>query len=204
MLGVALALVAALSLLRRGSRAGDELSRPLARPRHGGYGDWLAPGVPRIRRDRSCSWCACSRIPCPAREASPLGGQLLPRRSLLAASLVAAGRCDSDRRHSPRPQCASGVQLRWQPVSWHGLAADHAERPLLQRDQKRRGPQPDKAFWRLEVGGDVANGRAYAFDELRHCRHVEQETTLMCISNGVDGGLMSNARWRGVPLSPRY
>ena len=23
----------------------------------------------------------------------------------------------------------------------------------------------------------------------------------MCISNGVDGGLMSNARWRGVPLS---
>jgi DMSO/TMAO reductase YedYZ molybdopterin-dependent catalytic subunit len=29
---------------------------------------------------------------------------------------------------------------------------------------------------------------------------VAQETTLECISNGVGGGLMSNAVWRGIPL----
>ncbi len=29
---------------------------------------------------------------------------------------------------------------------------------------------------------------------------VEQETTLMCISNGLDAGLMSNAVWKGVAL----
>ncbi|MDQ2998104.1 MAG: molybdopterin-dependent oxidoreductase [Chloroflexota bacterium] len=30
---------------------------------------------------------------------------------------------------------------------------------------------------------------------------VQQETTLMCISNEVPGGLMSNAVWQGVPLA---
>jgi DMSO/TMAO reductase YedYZ molybdopterin-dependent catalytic subunit len=29
---------------------------------------------------------------------------------------------------------------------------------------------------------------------------TEQETTLMCISNGLDAGLMSNAKWKGVPM----
>jgi DMSO/TMAO reductase YedYZ molybdopterin-dependent catalytic subunit len=28
----------------------------------------------------------------------------------------------------------------------------------------------------------------------------EQETTLMCIANGLDAGLMSNAIWKGIPL----
>ena len=30
---------------------------------------------------------------------------------------------------------------------------------------------------------------------------VDQETTLMCISNGLDAGLMSNAVWRGIPMA---
>ena len=29
---------------------------------------------------------------------------------------------------------------------------------------------------------------------------VEQETTLMCISNGLDAGLISNAVWKGIPM----
>lgn len=29
---------------------------------------------------------------------------------------------------------------------------------------------------------------------------IDQETTLMCISNGLDAGLMSNAIWSGIPL----
>jgi hypothetical protein len=29
---------------------------------------------------------------------------------------------------------------------------------------------------------------------------IEQETTLMCISNGLDAGLISNAVWKGLPL----
>ena len=30
---------------------------------------------------------------------------------------------------------------------------------------------------------------------------IDQETTLMCISNGLDAGLMSNAVWRGIPMA---
>src|SRR5438067_6053753 len=30
---------------------------------------------------------------------------------------------------------------------------------------------------------------------------VDQETTLMCISNGLGAGLMSNAIWRGIPMA---
>jgi DMSO/TMAO reductase YedYZ molybdopterin-dependent catalytic subunit len=37
-------------------------------------------------------------------------------------------------------------------------------------------------------------------EEVKAFTPVEQETTLMCISNGLDGGLMSNAKWKGVPM----
>ncbi len=61
-------------------------------------------------------------------------------------------------------------------------------------------PAPEVGQWRLEVGGMVSQGRTYTFDQLRALPANDQETTLMCISNGIDGGLMSNAVWRGVPL----
>jgi DMSO/TMAO reductase YedYZ molybdopterin-dependent catalytic subunit len=61
-------------------------------------------------------------------------------------------------------------------------------------------PSVDRATWRLEVGGLVERPRTYAFGELAGLPSVTQETTLMCISNGVGDALMSNAHWTGVPL----
>jgi DMSO/TMAO reductase YedYZ molybdopterin-dependent catalytic subunit len=61
-------------------------------------------------------------------------------------------------------------------------------------------PKVDPALWRLEVGGMVENKRSYTLDEIKAMPSVTQETTLMCISNGVGAGLMSNAVWKGVPL----
>lgn len=61
-------------------------------------------------------------------------------------------------------------------------------------------PKVNPALWRLEIGGMVANGRTYTIDELKAMSSVTQETTLMCISNQVGMGLMSNAVWKGVPL----
>ncbi len=61
-------------------------------------------------------------------------------------------------------------------------------------------PNPTKAFWRLEVGGKADHGRTYSFNDLAALAPIEQETTLMCISNGIGSGLMSNAKWKGVPL----
>jgi DMSO/TMAO reductase YedYZ molybdopterin-dependent catalytic subunit len=62
-------------------------------------------------------------------------------------------------------------------------------------------PRVDRSRWRLEVSGQVERPRTYSFGELAALPSVEQETTLECISNGVGGGLISNGRWRGVPVS---
>lgn len=61
-------------------------------------------------------------------------------------------------------------------------------------------PVVDTSLWRLEVTGLVNAPRHYNIDQLRQLPAVAQETTLMCISNGIDAGLMSNALWRGVPM----
>ncbi len=61
-------------------------------------------------------------------------------------------------------------------------------------------PRVAESIWRLEVTGLVQNRQTYDFTRLKSLPAVEQETTLMCISNGLGAGLMSNAKWRGVPL----
>lgn len=61
-------------------------------------------------------------------------------------------------------------------------------------------PSVWKRAWRLDVNGLVDNARTYDFDDLASMPAVTQETTLMCISNGVGDGLISNAMWKGVPL----
>ncbi|HEX5732212.1 MAG TPA: molybdopterin-dependent oxidoreductase [Blastocatellia bacterium] len=61
-------------------------------------------------------------------------------------------------------------------------------------------PEVARSVWRLEVTGMVEQPRDYSYADLRALPVTTQETTLMCISNWVGGGLMSNAVWRGVPL----
>lgn len=62
-------------------------------------------------------------------------------------------------------------------------------------------PSVNEDLWHLEVTGMVQNPRAYRFQDLDAFTKVEQETTLMCISNGLDAGLMSNAVWKGIALA---
>ena len=61
-------------------------------------------------------------------------------------------------------------------------------------------PDVARSLWRLEVAGMVDRPRDYSYADLRALPVTVQETTLMCISNWVGGGLMSNAVWKGVPL----
>lgn len=61
-------------------------------------------------------------------------------------------------------------------------------------------PKVDPKLWRLEITGLVKTPQTYKLDRLQSLAAVEQETTLMCISNGLDAGLMSNAKWKGVPM----
>ncbi len=61
-------------------------------------------------------------------------------------------------------------------------------------------PRVDEGLWHLEITGLVQNPRTYRLQDLRAMSMTDQETTLMCISNGLDAGLMSNAVWQGIPM----
>src|SRR5712691_8420216 len=61
-------------------------------------------------------------------------------------------------------------------------------------------PRVNIDLWHLEVTGLVQNRATWRFQDLLGFEATEQETTLMCISNGLDAGLISNAIWKGVPL----
>lgn len=61
-------------------------------------------------------------------------------------------------------------------------------------------PNVDAGIWRLEIGGMVEEPRGYTFADLMALGGIEQESTLMCISNRIGAGLFSNAVWQGIPL----
>ncbi|MGZ5019119.1 MAG: molybdopterin-dependent oxidoreductase [Chthoniobacterales bacterium] len=62
-------------------------------------------------------------------------------------------------------------------------------------------PVVEQSVWRLEINGLVDRPQRFDLDALKSLPAVTQETTLMCISNGIDAGLMSNAVWKGVTMS---
>ncbi|MDQ3524196.1 MAG: molybdopterin-dependent oxidoreductase [Chloroflexota bacterium] len=61
-------------------------------------------------------------------------------------------------------------------------------------------PDVNRDLWRLELRGAIDNDITMSFSDLQNHEQVEQETTLMCISNRIGAGLFSNAVWRGVRL----
>ena len=61
-------------------------------------------------------------------------------------------------------------------------------------------PRVNIDVWHLEVGGLVQNPATWRFQDLVGFTPTSQQTTLMCISNGLDAGLISNAVWKGLPL----
>ncbi|MFL6371993.1 MAG: molybdopterin-dependent oxidoreductase [Nitrososphaera sp.] len=62
-------------------------------------------------------------------------------------------------------------------------------------------PSVDANAWRLNVKGLVRNGpQQYTYDELKAMPSVSEYATLECISDKVDGDLISTAYWKGVSL----
>jgi DMSO/TMAO reductase YedYZ molybdopterin-dependent catalytic subunit len=61
-------------------------------------------------------------------------------------------------------------------------------------------PKVNIDVWHLEIDGLVQNPATWRFQDLIGFKATTQETTLMCISNGLDAGLISNAVWKGLPL----
>ncbi len=61
-------------------------------------------------------------------------------------------------------------------------------------------PDVNRDRWRLEIRGAIDNDITLSFDDLQDFEQVDQESTLMCISNRIGAGLFSNAVWRGVRM----
>src|SRR5215218_2666217 len=62
-------------------------------------------------------------------------------------------------------------------------------------------PSVDANSWRLNVRGLVKNGpMQFTYDELKAMPSVSEYATLECISDKIDGDLISTAHWKGVPL----
>lgn len=62
-------------------------------------------------------------------------------------------------------------------------------------------PEVDSSGWTIEVGGLVERPFSLSYTDLIARDSVEFTATLECISNNVGGSYISNAVWRGFPLS---
>lgn len=61
-------------------------------------------------------------------------------------------------------------------------------------------PKVHVSRWSLELKGLVERPMKLTYSELKALPMKEQYGTLECISNEVGGDLISNARWKGIPL----
>jgi DMSO/TMAO reductase YedYZ molybdopterin-dependent catalytic subunit len=134
----------------------------------------------------------------PLRESAPVGAPIGRRAFLAGAGGVVLA-------------AASGGLVKKvyddSTLSYDGLRYQGADvKPITPNDRfyvvtkNIVDPNPTKAAWRLTVEGEVQKPRTYDFDDIASMPSVEQEMTLGCISNGIGGGLMSNAVWKGTPL----
>ena len=62
-------------------------------------------------------------------------------------------------------------------------------------------PTVDASMWSLELGGLVAESKTYTIDDIKNLPKAEQYDTFICVSNEINGGLISNAQWGGVRIS---
>jgi DMSO/TMAO reductase YedYZ molybdopterin-dependent catalytic subunit len=145
-----------------------------------------APGEDAVRSEETRSW----------------DGRLIPRRTVILGGAGAVLAAVSGglatllfQRATVGPAGYDGLQTRGPRID-----------PVTPNDRfyvvtkNLIDPRVDRSLWRLGVSGLVERPRTWTFDALSALPAVEQEQTLQCISNGIAGGLISNAVWRGVPL----
>lgn len=62
-------------------------------------------------------------------------------------------------------------------------------------------PSVDASGWSLTVDGLVNAPKAYTLQDIQSFPETEQYTTFECVSNEINGNLISNAKWGGVKVS---
>ncbi len=62
-------------------------------------------------------------------------------------------------------------------------------------------PNVAASEWSLALGGLVGTPKSYSLSDLQNLPKAWQYSTFICVSNLINGGLISNAQWGGVKLS---
>ncbi|MHB1867459.1 MAG: molybdopterin-dependent oxidoreductase [Nitrososphaerales archaeon] len=65
-------------------------------------------------------------------------------------------------------------------------------------------PSVDASTWTLQVGGLVQNPKTYTLPQLQNLPKTVEYNTFECVSNNVNGNLISNAEWEGLRLSDLF
>jgi DMSO/TMAO reductase YedYZ molybdopterin-dependent catalytic subunit len=62
-------------------------------------------------------------------------------------------------------------------------------------------PVVNASSWSLQLAGLVQNPKSYGLSDIQSLPSVNQYTTFECVSNDVNGNLISNAKWTGLKIS---
>lgn len=62
-------------------------------------------------------------------------------------------------------------------------------------------PSVDVSTWSLQVAGVNGSGKSYSLQDLENLPETTEYNTFECVSNNINGNLISNASWTGVKLS---
>ncbi|HKW05833.1 MAG TPA: molybdopterin-dependent oxidoreductase, partial [Nitrososphaerales archaeon] len=65
-------------------------------------------------------------------------------------------------------------------------------------------PSVNASTWNLELTGLIGNQKQYTLGDLQNLPQTEEYSTFECVSNVVNGNLISNARWTGVKISDLF
>ena len=65
-------------------------------------------------------------------------------------------------------------------------------------------PSVDATAWSLSLSGLVGNPKTYSLSDIQRLPTVTEYDTFLCVSNLINGGLISNAEWGGVRLSDLF
>jgi len=65
-------------------------------------------------------------------------------------------------------------------------------------------PGIDVTTWSLSLSGLVGNPKTYSLADIQKLPTVREYDTFLCVSNLINGGLISNAEWGGVRLSDLF
>jgi DMSO/TMAO reductase YedYZ molybdopterin-dependent catalytic subunit/uncharacterized membrane protein len=62
-------------------------------------------------------------------------------------------------------------------------------------------PSVNESTWNLQLAGLIGNPKSFTLADLQNLPQTEQYSTFECVSNNVNGNLISNAKWTGVKIS---